>query len=309
MSWHKINYYLHLFRKDWIFDCIIIFQIKAIFVLPSFMSLQLCSLNSGSNGNCYYIGNKTDAVLVDVGISCRETEKRMKKAGLDIKKVKAIFVSHEHGDHIKGVSTLANKYHLPVYITDTTAKNGPILIRHLSKHFSANETIVIGSLSVTAFSKKHDAGDPHSFIISHAGITVGVFTDMGCACQNVVHHFKQCHAVFLECNYDEEMLENGPYPYLLKERIRCDQGHLSNKQALELFLNHRPPFMSHVFLSHLSKENNTPELALQVFAPHAGAAKIYVVSRYEVSDVFIIRQEGESGDIKIKNISQMALWE
>lgn len=272
------------------------------------MALQVCSLNSGSNGNCYYIGNETDAVLVDVGISCRETEKRMKKAGLNIKKLKAIFVSHEHGDHIKGVSTLANKYHLPIYITETTAKHGPILIRHLAKHFFANEPIEVGSLTVTAFSKKHDAGDPHSFIISHAGITAGVITDIGCACQHVVHHFKQCHVVFLESNYDEDMLENGRYPFHLKERIRCDHGHLSNKQALELFLNHRPPFMSHVFLSHLSKENNSPELALQAFAPHAGDTKIYVASRYEASEVFTIINGIEPNSPVKKSISQMALW-
>jgi phosphoribosyl 1,2-cyclic phosphodiesterase len=97
------------------------------------MSLFIASLNSGSNGNCYYIGNSNEAVLVDVGISCRETEKRMKQLGLSMKTVKAIFVSHEHGDHIKGVSTLANKYSLPVYITALTAKNGPIQIRHLSR--------------------------------------------------------------------------------------------------------------------------------------------------------------------------------
>ena len=91
------------------------------------MALYFTSLNSGSNGNCYYVGTKTDAVLIDVGLSCRETEKRMKKLGLHMKTVKAIFVSHEHGDHIKGVSTLANKYNIPVYITAKTAKNGPIL--------------------------------------------------------------------------------------------------------------------------------------------------------------------------------------
>src|SRR3954470_13344261 len=124
------------------------------------MALFITSLNSGSNGNCYYIGNNTEAVLVDVGISCRETEKRMKLLGLDIKKVKAIFVSHEHGDHIKGVSTLANKYNLPVYITSLTAKHGPILIKHLSKTFTAGERVSIGQLSVTAFVKKHDANDP-----------------------------------------------------------------------------------------------------------------------------------------------------
>jgi len=252
------------------------------------MSLFIASLNSGSNGNCYYIGNDKDAVLVDVGISCRETEKRMKQLGLDIRTVKAIFVSHEHGDHIRGVSTFANKYQLPVYITSLTAKHGPILIKHLSKNFSAGECIMIGGLAITAFTKCHDASDPHSFIVSCNGITAGIFTDIGVVCDNLIRHFKQCHAVFLESNYDEEMLENGRYPIHLKKRIRGGLGHLSNRQALELFIKHRPPFMSHVLLSHLSKENNEPQLAANLFIQQAGDVKVVVASRYTATEVFRI---------------------
>jgi len=246
------------------------------------------SLNSGSNGNCYYIGTHADAVLVDVGISCRETEKRMKQVGLSMQTVKAIFVSHEHGDHIRGVSTLANKYSLPVYITPLTATHGPILIRHLSRPFKANEPVTVGELSVTAFTKCHDAHDPHSFIIRYKDITVGVFTDIGIACNELVTYFKQCHAAFLESNYDEEMLENGRYPIHLKNRIRGGQGHLSNRQALELFTEHKPPFMTHLLLSHLSKENNSPQLAEQLFAPHANGTRIVVASRYQPTDLFTI---------------------
>lgn len=252
------------------------------------MSLFISSLNSGSNGNCYYVGSSTDAVLIDVGISCREAEKRMKLSGLDIKKVRAIFVSHEHGDHIKGVSTLANKYHLPVYITELTAKHGPILIRHLSKQFCANENISIGNLTITPFAKYHDANDPHSFTISCEEVTVGVFTDIGRTCDQLVYHFKKCHAAFLESNYDEDMLENGHYPFHLKKRIRGGFGHLSNREALELFINHRPAFMSHLLLSHLSKENNSPELATGLFAKHAGNTAIIVASRYQATEVYNI---------------------
>jgi phosphoribosyl 1,2-cyclic phosphodiesterase len=262
------------------------------------MSLHIASLNSGSNGNCYYIGNDRDAVLVDVGISCRETEKRMKLAGLNIKNVKAIFVSHEHGDHIRGVSTLANKYSLPVYITNLTATNGPILIKHLAKTFNAGEAVSIGSLKITAFAKQHDANDPHSFIISHNETTVGVFTDIGIVCKEVIHYFKQCHAVFLESNYDEDMLENGRYPVHLKNRIRGGEGHLSNRQALDLFLQHRPPFMSHLLLSHLSKENNDPQLAAGLFTPHSNGVEIIVASRYKATDVFTITNSESPAAVK-----------
>jgi phosphoribosyl 1,2-cyclic phosphodiesterase len=273
------------------------------------MSLFITSLNSGSNGNCYYVGNDNDAVLIDVGISCREAERRMKKLDLSIKKVKAIFVSHEHGDHIKGVSVLANKYKLPVYITEATSKRGPILIKHLSKRFKANEAIAIGELMVTPFSKQHDAADPHSFIVSYNSTTVGIITDIGIACGNVIEYFKQCHAAFLETNYDEVMLENGSYPLHLKNRIRGGQGHISNKQALELFIKHRPPFMTHLLLSHLSQENNSPQLAESVFAPHAKGTKIIVASRHEATEVFTINHpELKEEKIILKKPVQLGLF-
>jgi len=255
------------------------------------MSLFITSLNSGSNGNCYYVGNSTDAVLIDVGISCTETEKRMKKLGLSMKTVKAIFVSHEHGDHIKGVSTLANKYQVPVYITGLTASNGPRLIKHLSKTFCANEPVEIGELLVTPFTKQHDACDPHSFIISYQGITVGVFTDIGLVCKEVIHYFKQCHAAFLESNYDEAMLENGSYSLPLKTRIRSGFGHLSNSQALELFIKHRPHFMTHLILCHLSKQNNTPQIAAALFTVHAADTSIIVATRYEPTPIYNITEK------------------
>lgn len=252
------------------------------------MALFITSLNSGSNGNCYYVGNNTEAILIDVGISCRETEKRMKLLRLSLEKVKAIFISHEHGDHIKGVSVLANKYKIPVYITPATAQHGPILIKQLSKSFTADVPIAIGKLLVTPFTKMHDAKDPHSFIISENSVTVGVFTDIGIACKQVAHYFKQCHAVFLESNYDEELLEKGPYPLHLKNRIRGDQGHLSNAQALELFLTHRSRDLRHLILSHLSKENNSPVLAKELFTQHANGTTISVASRFEPTPVYTI---------------------
>ncbi|MEO6252649.1 MAG: MBL fold metallo-hydrolase [Ferruginibacter sp.] len=275
------------------------------------MALYITSLNSGSNGNCYYIGNNNDAVLIDVGLSCRETEKRMTKLGLNMKTVKAIFVSHEHGDHIKGVSTVANKYNLPVYITARTSANGPILIKHLSRTFIANEPVAVGSLNITAFTKCHDAADPHSFIISYQGITVGVLTDIGNVCKEVIHYFKQCHAAFLESNYDEVMLEKGRYPFHLKNRIRGGQGHLSNKEALNLFLTHRSPALSHLLLSHLSKENNSPEMVEELFAQHANGIHIAVASRYRSTDIYTINAPGMHDHIPAKPVKpmQLALFE
>lgn len=253
------------------------------------MSLFISSLNSGSNGNCYYIGNEKEAVLVDVGISCREIEKRMKRLNLSIQKVKAVFISHEHTDHIRGLHSLVKRHKLPVYITTPTLKFGRLYLDYdVTRNFSAHETISVGDLKVTAFPKLHDASDPYSFTISHNNINVGVFTDIGLPCENVINHFKQCHAAFLEANYDDEMLDKGNYPYHLKKRIRGERGHLSNKQALELFKRHRPSFMTHLLLSHLSQNNNSPELVEALFTQHADGVKMIVASRYEETPVYHI---------------------
>lgn len=253
------------------------------------MSLFITSLNSGSNGNCYYIGNERDAVLIDAGISCRETERRMQRLGLSMKKVRAIFISHEHSDHINGVTVLSKKYDLPVYITPATLQSSGLqLACHLPVPFTAYQPVMIGEIAVCAFPKFHDAAQAHSFILEHKAIKVVVLTDIGSACEHVIKHFSQCHAAFLEANYDEEMLEKGRYPYHLKRRIRGGMGHLSNSQALEIFINHRSPYLSHLLLSHLSKDNNRPELVHELFSQHAHGTEIIVASRYEESAVYHI---------------------
>lgn len=253
------------------------------------MSLFIASLNSGSNGNCYYIGSEREAVLIDAGISCRETEKRMNRLGLPLENVKAIFISHEHSDHIRGLPVLSRKYRLPVYITAGTLIHGRLSDQLLSvQSFNAYETVSIGELSVLAFPKAHDAADPHSFTITRNGICIGVFTDIGVTCNNLVTYFRQCHAAFLEANYDEEMLEQSRYPYFLKKRISGGKGHLSNKQALELFTAHRPDYMSHLLLSHLSQENNCPRLVQDLFAGCSGQTTVTVASRYQESAVYHI---------------------
>lgn len=259
------------------------------------MSLFVASLNSGSNGNCYYVGNQDEAVLIDGGISCRETVKRMKRLGLSMKKVRAVFVSHEHGDHIHGITTLSKKFQLPVYITPGTLTNGRLAL-NADRIFSfrADDPFRIGNLTVTAFPKFHDACDPHSFIVSSNSVNVGIFTDIGSACENVIRYFKKCHAAFLEANYDEYMLERGGYPMSLKNRIRGGMGHLSNKQAAQLFTTHRPAFMSHLFLSHLSKNNNTPKLVKDLFTKIAGQTEIIIASRDKETKLYHIRNNDGS---------------
>jgi len=255
---------------------------------------QLClaSLNSGSNGNCYYVGNDDDAVLIDAGISCRETERRMKRLGLSLAKVRAILISHEHTDHTIGMEVLSRKHRIPVYITPGTDLNSRIRPdQRLVQPFSASEELHFGSLIVKAFPKQHDAADPHSFTVTGNGITVGVFTDIGSVCEQLIHHFGQCHAAFLEANYDETMLEEGRYPYFLKKRIRGGKGHLSNMQALELFNSYRAPFLDLLVLSHLSQQNNHPQIVQDLFGPHTNGTRVAIASRYGESEVFSVQKQ------------------
>ena len=276
------------------------------------MSLYISSLNSGSNGNCYYIANDNEAVLIDAGISCRETEKRMTRLGLSMDKVKALFISHEHSDHIRGVEVLSRKYQIPVYINAGTLENSRLKLNaDLVRSFAAHEPVVIGGLSVHPFPKFHDASDPYSFVVSGNEINIGVFTDIGSPCENLSVNFSKCHAAFLESNYDTEMLETGRYPYYLKKRISGDKGHLSNAQALELFLAHKPEHMSLVLLAHLSKENNDPKLAQELFMKHAGNVEIVVASRHEETALYTVGGGTVTLPIKKRlklSASQMSLF-
>ena len=272
------------------------------------MSLFITSLNSGSNANCYYIGNEREAVLIDAGLSCRETEKRMKRLGLEVSRIKALFISHEHSDHITGIPALSKKYQLPVYITPATFENAGIPIEpHLVRSFDAQKPVKFDSLTIKAFVKSHDASDPHSFIVSDGKVNIGVFTDLGYSCKETIRHFKQCHAVFLESNYCENMLENGNYPLHLKRRISSKKGHLSNAQALELFIKHRPRQLTHLILSHLSKNNNDPVLVDKLFNAKAGQVSIVVASRYNETPVYHIQTSMKAKRV-LASVEQLSLF-
>lgn len=251
--------------------------------------LEICAIASGSNGNCYYIGNENDAVLVDAGISTKQILQRMYRRRLDAGKIRAVLVSHEHSDHSHGVRVLSKKLGVPAYFTERTfnsvwQSNQP----NIYTRFYPGKSFSLASFIVHPFLKNHDATEPCSFRIEHQGISVGVFTDIGAPCDNVTSHLSQCHALFLETNYDEEMLRNGPYPFHLKKRVGSDVGHLSNKQAFELLSNHAGSQLRHVLLSHLSAENNRPEIALNEISPLSDRFEILLTSRHDASEIIRI---------------------
>ena len=249
--------------------------------------LEICAIASGSNGNCYYIGNKTDAVLIDAGISCKQIVQRMKLRGLNPDNLKAIFISHEHSDHLRGARVTAKRLQVPVYMTSKTyIASYNNLKPDYPKFFEAGEQINVGLFTIHSFLKNHDASEPCSFRVEYEGKNIGVFTDIGDPCDNVKTHLQKCDALFLETNYDEEMLQNGSYPFFLKQRIASQMGHLSNCQSFELLENHAGAHLKCVYLSHLSKENNTPEIAFQTIKPLESKFEVKLTSRYEAGDVF-----------------------
>jgi phosphoribosyl 1,2-cyclic phosphodiesterase len=176
--------------------------------------LEICAIASGSNGNCYYIGNEKDAVLIDAGISCKQILLRMTSKGLHPQKVKAVFISHEHSDHMRGARVLARRMNLPVWLT---AKTYYAAYKNMQpanpRFFTPGAPVQAGEFTIHPFLKNHDAAEPCSFRIEYAGKNVGVFTDIGDPCDNVTSHLGMCDALFLETNYDEQMLREGPYPY------------------------------------------------------------------------------------------------
>ena len=256
--------------------------------------IEFCAIASGSNGNCYYVGNNEDAILVDAGISRKQILLRMHEKELDPSKVRAIFISHEHSDHMRGVKILSKTLNVPVYFTKKTFEkswnpNRPV---HY-KFFEPGEEIQINSLKVHSFLKLHDAAEPCSFRVELNGKSVGVFTDIGEPCDNLVSHFSVCDAAFLEANYDDDMLWNGDYPYYLKQRVASSNGHLSNHQSSKLFREFANFRLKHLFLSHLSKENNTPEKALIAFSGMHEHCSVLLTHREKPSDVIRIQKTNE----------------
>lgn len=252
--------------------------------------IEICALASGSNGNCYYIGNEQDAVLIDAGVSTKKIMSRMEEAGLQASKVRGILISHEHSDHVHGVRVLSKRLGVPAWFTQRTLDSLKFGEQPaLTQLFTPDKKIKLNSLTIHPFLKNHDATEPCSFRIEHDGWNIGVFTDIGEACPRVIHHLHKCHALFIETNYDEKMLWDGLYPYHLKTRVASAVGHLSNDQAFALIRDHAGPELVHVFLSHLSGENNRPELAAECFKSLTDRFSVHLTSRHSASTTLSLR--------------------
>ncbi|HMP93542.1 MAG TPA: MBL fold metallo-hydrolase [Phnomibacter sp.] len=251
------------------------------------MEVVYGALNSGSNGNAYIIAAAGSAILVDAGLPLATMEKRIEKLGLHLSMVKALFISHEHGDHVTGLAGASRKYGMPVYLSRGTYNALPAGLKPAQPYWlEAHQSIPIGPFTITSFPKQHDGAEPYSFIVTTGSFTLGVFTDIGEPCTALQQYLGRCQALFLEANYCEHLLAQSKYPAFLKQRISGAQGHLSNQQALQLLQQYRGTQLAHVVLAHLSANNNTHTRALEAFAPISGSVKVEVASRYGVCGPF-----------------------
>lgn len=227
--------------------------------------MEISALASGSSGNCFFISHQNEAILIDAGISAKQAINRLLAIGGNPEKIKAIFITHEHSDHIRGSDVLARKLKIPIFATKATAQKGFLCSdKSLINLIDKNTILKIGNLKIESFSKSHSAADPVSFNI-YANKKVSVITDAGHACDNIKKHVSNCNFLFIESNHDEEMLENGPYPIYLKKWIKSDDGHLSNRQAAQCIKKYASAKLEKIILSHLSSTNNTPQIALSTF--------------------------------------------
>jgi phosphoribosyl 1,2-cyclic phosphodiesterase len=227
------------------------------------MSLNLTLLGSGSTGNATLVSDGGFHVLVDVGLSGRETARRLRGCGVAPEQVSAIVVSHEHGDHTRGVAPFTKDLDIPVFITDLTlGASGIALDPAKVQRIESGTPFEIGGMLFTPFAVPHDAADPLAFTIEKGGAKIAVVLDLGYISNLVVERLKDCAAIVLESNHDVQMLKVGPYPWALKQRVLSRRGHLSNDTVAQYLAESFDGSARHLILAHLSQKNNLPELAL-----------------------------------------------
>lgn len=262
--------------------------------------MRLCSIASGSSGNCIYVGTDSTHILVDTGISGKRTEAGLNSLGVTMRDVDGILVTHEHIDHISGLGVLARKYSVPIYATKKTieqikkTKSVGVIDDDLFCEIIPDEKFTIKDLTMNPMRVSHDAADPVAYRIRHGEKKVGIITDLGIYNDYTVECLKGMDAVLLEANHDIHMLQVGPYPYYLKQRILGERGHLSNELSGRLLSRILHDDMKAIVLGHLSKENNMAELAYETVRVEVTMADnkykandfpIHVANRSEVSQV------------------------
>jgi len=231
------------------------------------MKLRFISLASGSSGNCYYLGTKEYGILIDAGIGIRTIKKVLKDNDIDLSHIIAVLITHDHADHIKTVGCLGEKFNIPVYTTEKV-HNGIDKSRYVEETLYGSRRIIhketafqIKDFNILAFEVPHDSTDNVGYYIEFYNHRFTFATDVGHITETVSKYMCMANHLIIEANYDEEMLRFGSYPSFLKERVASPTGHLSNREAAEFLAKHYHPDLKDIWLCHLSKDNNHPELA------------------------------------------------
>jgi phosphoribosyl 1,2-cyclic phosphodiesterase len=234
--------------------------------------MRFASLGSGSRGNATLVEAGATLLMLDCGFSVRETERRLSVLGCAPERISALLVTHEHGDHLRGVAPLARKYRIPVWLTHGTWQMMRDCALPDVRYCNGHQSFGIGDLRVEPFTVPHDAREPCQFCFSASGRRLGVLTDTGRPTAHILDRLGGCDALLLECNHDRDLLANGPYSPALKRRVGGPLGHLSNEQAGALLARLELSRLQHLVAAHLSEQNNRPELARAALARGAGCA-------------------------------------
>ncbi len=225
--------------------------------------MRICVLGSGSNGNCTLVQEGNTSILVDLGFGPQSLARRLNNAGLELTGIDAVLLTHGHGDHSGGIRSVARAWRMPIFMNSGTRAELPDPGESDRwEIFRTGEEFQVGDLSVSSFPISHDAGEPVGFRIRSERISGAVATDLGEVDPGVVGHLTDCNWLLLESNHDEGMLRVGPYPWHLKQRVRSRRGHLSNRELANFLSDDYDGSASHIFLAHLSRKNNDPEIAL-----------------------------------------------
>lgn len=230
--------------------------------------LKFISFGSGSSGNCYYLATATDGMIIDIGVGIRTLKKHCKEYGIHLSSVHRVLITHDHADHIKSVGSFSYEYKVPVYATPLVHKgidHNYCITRKVSdemkKKLELNMPVQLGDFTVEAFPVPHDASENVGYEIKAEGVTFVIMTDAGSMTDDMKERISRADYLVIEANHDVEMLKNGPYPEYLKKRILSGSGHLSNDDCGKALAENMSEHLKHVWLCHLSEENNHPELA------------------------------------------------
>ena len=233
--------------------------------------MRFCSLGSGSKGNATLIECSGTYILVDCGFSAKEFALRMDSIGVSPESLTAILVTHEHGDHIKGVGAVSRRWKVPVWMTHGTrikSKCGDIA--SLNLFHADNGSFSINHIKVQPVAVPHDAREPCQYVFESDASRLGILTDLGCITPHIIHHYKELNALLLECNHDLDMLRKGPYPQSLQTRVRSNHGHLNNQQSVELLQQVTTDHLQSIVFAHISGQNNHPDLVMDTLVSGCG---------------------------------------